>query len=187
MRPEDGEDVLRGHIEFHESLDLGLRLVVVARDCLRANETDFLSRIEMELDWGGGFECGVDQGTEDLHGIYGTGAVLTRQCEVSITAISWDLEMTYVVSTWGTSGLPGCQVDRVLVGAEDRDRAGGGTIDPSDHRELNPGVYELLDRDSRLSGLRGDIGKLIEDPLGGVSTGCRVVEAVVECGQVIQV
>ena len=28
-RPKSGEDVLRSHIKFHESLDLGFRLVVV--------------------------------------------------------------------------------------------------------------------------------------------------------------
>ena len=73
------------------------------------------------------------------------------------------------------------------MGTEDCDRAGGGTVDPGDHRELNPGVRELFNRDSGLSGLRGDIGEFIEDPLGGVSTGGRGVVAVVECGQVVQV
>ena len=48
---------------------------------------------------------------------------------------------------------------------------GGGTVDPRDHGELKPGMRELFDRDSRLSGLQGDIGELIEDPLGGLSTG----------------
>jgi len=143
----------------------------VKGNCLGANETDFLSSIEMELDWGGRFERGVDQGTEDFHGIDGAGTILTRRSEVSITAIKRDIEMTHIISTWSTSGLSRLQVDRVLVGTEDRDRAGCGTIDPGDHRELSPGVCELFDGDSRLSGLRGDIGKLIEDPLGGVSTG----------------
>jgi len=125
----------------------------------------------MELDWGGRLECGVDQGTEDLHGIDGTGTILTKRGEVSITVIKSEFETTYVVGTWGASGLSRIQVDRVLVGTKDRDRAGGGTVDPGDHRELNPGVCELFYRDSRLSGLRGDIGEFIEDPLGGVSTG----------------
>jgi len=68
---ENGEDVLRGHVKFHESLDLDFGFVVVFGDSLRAKESGFLASIEMELDWGGGFECGVDQSTEDLHGIDG--------------------------------------------------------------------------------------------------------------------
>ena len=48
-------------------------------------------------------------------------------------------------------------------------------------------MRELLDRDSRLSGLRGDIGEFIEDPLSRLSTGDRGVVAVVECGQAFQV
>ena len=57
------------------------------------------------------------------------------------------------------------------MGTEDRDGAGGGTIDPRDHGELEPRVDELFDRDSRRSTLRGDIGEFIEDPLGRLSTG----------------
>ena len=57
------------------------------------------------------------------------------------------------------------------MGTEDRDRAGGGAIDLGDHGKLKPGVCEPFDRDSWLSGLRGDIGELVEDPLGGLSTG----------------
>ena len=141
----------------------------------------------MELDWGGGLECGINKGTEDLHDIYGAGTILTRRNQVSITAINEDHEKTYVVGTRGTSGLGRVQVDRVLVGTEDRDGAGGGTIDPGDHGELRPWVYEFFDRDSRLSGLRGKAGEFIEDPLGGFFPCGRVVVAVVECGQFVQV
>ena len=78
-RTESGEDVLCSHIEFHESLDLDVSFVVVVRDFLRAKQPGFLSGIEMELDWGGGLEGRVDQGTEDLHGIDSTGTILTRR------------------------------------------------------------------------------------------------------------
>ena len=85
---ESDEDVLCGHIEFHESLDLGFRLVVVESNRLRANKTSFLSRIEMELDWGGGLECGINKGTEDLHDIYGAGTILARRNEISTSVIN---------------------------------------------------------------------------------------------------
>jgi len=79
-RPESGEDVLCSHVEFHESLDLNSRFVVVGSNGLRTQKTDFLASVEMELDWGGGLEfCGVDQSTEDLDGIDGSGTILTRR------------------------------------------------------------------------------------------------------------
>ena len=87
MRPEGNEDVLCSHIEFHESLDLRFRLVVLGSDGLRAKEAGFLAGIEMELDWGGGSECGIDQGTEDFNGIDGAGTILTGRNEVSISVI----------------------------------------------------------------------------------------------------
>lgn len=61
---------------------------------------------------------------------------------------------------------------------------GGGTVDSGDHRELNPRVRELGDRDSLLPG--GYASKLIEDPLRSLFPGGRRVVAVVECGQAIQ-
>lgn len=60
MRPESGEDTLCGHVEFHESLDLPFSLGVAGGNGLRAKETGFLTRIEMDLNWGGGLETGID-------------------------------------------------------------------------------------------------------------------------------
>ena len=112
MRPESGEDILSGHVEFHESLDLDSSFIVVGGNLLGAKETGFLSGIEMELDRGGGVELvAADQGTEDLHGIYGAGAILTRRNQFSITAINEDHETTHVVGTRRTSGLGRVQVD----------------------------------------------------------------------------
>jgi len=171
-RQEGGEDVLSSHVEFHESFNLDSSFVVMGGNLLRTEETGFLSGIEMELDRGGGLELvAADQGAEDLHGIHGTGTILTRRNQVSTTVMEEGLETTYIVSTRGTPELGRVQVDRVLVRTEDRDGTGGGTIDPGDHGKLKPRVCELFDRDSRLSGLRGDIVEFIEDPLGGVSTG----------------
>ena len=92
MRQKSDEDVLCSHIEFHESLDRSSSFIVTGSNCLRTKETGFLARIEVDLDWGGGFEARGDQGTEDLHGIDGPGAILTRRNSVSITVIKCDLE-----------------------------------------------------------------------------------------------
>ena len=102
MRLGSGEDVLRSHVEFHESLDLNFSFVVVGSDVLGAKEAGFLSGIEVKLDWGGGFEFGVDQGAEDFHGIDGAGTILARWNEVLITAIKRD-------SKQHTSSAPGAR------------------------------------------------------------------------------
>jgi len=57
------------------------------------------------------------------------------------------------------------------VGTEDRDGTGSGTVDPGDHRELGPRVDELFDCNFGHFALRGDLGELIEDPLGRLLTG----------------
>jgi len=83
MKPEKGEGVLCGHVEFHESLDRSPSVGVAGRNILRAKETSLLAGIEMEFDRGGGLEVGVDQDTEDLDGIDGTGAILERALDIN--------------------------------------------------------------------------------------------------------
>jgi len=78
MKLESGEDVLCGHVKFHESLDLSSSFLVAVGDILRTREAGFFSGIETELGWGGGFEAGLDQDTEDLDGVDGTGTILER-------------------------------------------------------------------------------------------------------------
>jgi len=79
MRPESGEDVLCSHVEFHESLDCSSSFIVASGNCLRTKETSFLTGVEVDLDWGGGFEARSDHGTEYFHGIDGTGTILNRR------------------------------------------------------------------------------------------------------------
>ena len=76
-RPETGEDVLCSHVEFHESLDRSSSFTVAGSNGLGTKKAGFLAGIEVNLDWGGGFETRGDQGTEDFHGIDGTRAILT--------------------------------------------------------------------------------------------------------------
>lgn len=50
MRSVSSENVLGSHIEFHESLDRGPGFGIAGGDGLRAKETNFLTRIEVDLD-----------------------------------------------------------------------------------------------------------------------------------------
>ena len=101
-RPESGENVLCSHIEFHESLDRSSSFIVAGSNGLGTKETGFLTGIEVDLDRGGRFEARGDQDTEDLHGIDGTGTILTGR-NVSMTVIKCDLE------TKPTSSAPGAR------------------------------------------------------------------------------
>ena len=57
MRLESGENVLGRHVEFHESLDGSSSSRIVGGDGQGAEETGFLTGVEVDLDRGGGFKA----------------------------------------------------------------------------------------------------------------------------------
>ena len=84
MRLNSGENVLGRHVEFHEGLDGGSSFGVVGGDGQGAEETGFLTGVEVDLDRGGGFKARGNQHAKDLNCIDGTGAILARPNLVSI-------------------------------------------------------------------------------------------------------
>ena len=82
IRLDGGENVLGGHVEFHESLDSSSSSRVAGGDGLGAEETGFLAGIEMDLEWSRGLKAGGNQYAEDFNSIDDTGTILARRDQV---------------------------------------------------------------------------------------------------------
>ena len=84
MRLDSGENVLGRHVEFHESLDGSSSSGIVGGDGQGAEETGFLTGVEVDLDWGGWLKARGNQHAKDLNCIDDTGAILARPNRVSM-------------------------------------------------------------------------------------------------------